>query len=141
MVVDLMGVCKLLWAAYLSHGEMLESRIDMLAELYSAATGISMQAEDLIEGAKRVITLEKAFNIREKDVSRKDDRVPERFMKEPMPAGPAKGKVFENPDVYLDEYYEARGWDVSSGRPTAESYEKLGLDEVAKQLKKLGQLP
>jgi aldehyde:ferredoxin oxidoreductase len=141
VVVDLMGVCKLLWAAYLSSGEKLETRIDMLAELYSAATGISMQAEDLIEGAQRVLTLEKAFNIREKDVSRKDDRVPERFMKEPMPAGPAKGKTFEDPDIYLDEYYETRGWDVPSGRPTAESYKKLGLGNVVSQLKKLGRLP
>jgi len=141
VVVDLMGVCKLLWAAYLSYGEKLEARMDMLAGLYSAATGISVQAEDLLEGAQRVHTLEKAFNIREKDVSRKDDRVPERFLKEPMPTGPAEGKVFENPDVYLDEYYEARGWDVSSGRPTAEGYRKLGLGNVARQLKKLGRLP
>jgi aldehyde:ferredoxin oxidoreductase len=34
----------------------------------------------------------------------------------------------------LDEYYEARGWDVNTGIPTKEKLQELGLDYVAKDL-------
>jgi len=40
----------------------------------------------------------------------------------------------------LDEFYELRGWDKTTGRPTREKLEELGLKDVADELEKLGLL-
>ena len=40
-----------------------------------------------------------------------------------------------------DAYYEARGWDVATGRPTRKKLEELDLKDVADQLDKEGLLP
>jgi aldehyde:ferredoxin oxidoreductase len=46
-------------------------------------------------------------------------------LKEPMPAGPAKGMVAQL-DTMLKEYYDLRGWD-SEGIPAPEKKAELGL--------------
>jgi aldehyde:ferredoxin oxidoreductase len=38
----------------------------------------------------------------------------------------------------LDEYYEARGWDLKTGIPRREKLEELGLGYIAKELDRLG---
>lgn len=40
-----------------------------------------------------------------------------------------------------DEYYRAHGWDVKTGWPYKETLEKLGLDNVAKELGETNKLP
>jgi aldehyde:ferredoxin oxidoreductase len=41
----------------------------------------------------------------------------------------------------LDEYYELRGWDVATGRPTRARLESLGLEHVADELERQGRMP
>ena len=41
---------------------------------------------------------------------------------------------------WLDEYYEARGWDKNSGYPTRQKLEQLGLQEVVYELESLSRL-
>ncbi len=89
--------------------------------------------------AARIANLRKAFNVR-LGLTRKDDTLPDRFLKEPMPAGPAKGRVCQL-DKMLDEYYEKRGWDIKTGLPKRKTLEELELDDVAEQLGKAGKLP
>jgi len=48
--------------------------------------------------------------------------------------------IFER-DKMLDEYYEAKGWDVETGCPTREAFVEVGLAEVAHELERLGRLP
>ncbi len=110
------------------------------ARLLSAATGIEefSDVNQLIKAGERIYTIERAFNVRE-GFARKDDYAPERFIKEPIPNGPCKGQVFEN-DVLLDDYYQARGWDVKTGIPTKEKMEELGLKSAAEELKKMGKM-
>mgnify|MGYP000716384541 CR=1 FL=1 len=86
----------------------------------------------------RIHNLRKAFNVRE-GLARKDDTLPERLLKEPMPDGPAKGHVVEL-EPMLNEYYQLRGWDVKTGLQKRETLEKLGLKDVADQLEKMGKL-
>ena len=43
-------------------------------------------------------------------------------------------------DQLLDEYYEARGWDKSTGYPTRATLEDLALTSVASELSKMGKL-
>jgi aldehyde:ferredoxin oxidoreductase len=82
--------------------------------------------------------LEKAFNMRE-GLTRKDDRLPERYLKEPIPEGPSKGQVVHL-DELLDQYYMARGWDVNTGLVPKNKFEGLGLNEIAEDLEKAGKL-
>ena len=58
--------------------------------------------------------------------TKEDDRLPDRLLKEPMPAGPAKGLVNEL-DVMLKEYYEVRGWGEDS-IPTEEKLNELAIE-------------
>ena len=87
---------------------------------------------------ERIWNIERAFNIRE-GFSRKDDTFPERFLKEPLEDGPAKGQIFEI-EPLLDEYYAARGWGIDNGFPTRATLESLDLNSVADELEKLNKL-
>jgi aldehyde:ferredoxin oxidoreductase len=83
--------------------------------LITAVVGKQYTEESLREITRRVITLERKFNIRE-GFSREDDTLPPRFLNEPLPEGMAKGKKVEGLDIMLDEYYQIRGWD-KEGNP------------------------
>jgi aldehyde:ferredoxin oxidoreductase len=63
------------------------------------------------------------------------DRLPWRFMKEPIPEGPLKGMYCpeEQLDKMLDMYYELRGWDTN-GIPSKETLERHGIGYMADQL-------
>jgi aldehyde:ferredoxin oxidoreductase len=75
---------------------------------------------------ERIVNMERLY-ITNLGISRLDDRLPARFLKEPMPGeSPTSGSVVEL-DVMLDEYYEARGWDRETGLPRADTLARLGL--------------
>ncbi len=97
------------------------------SQYFRAATGKSLSVEDFRTIADRVETLIRMFNLRE-GFTRKDDTLPYRTLFEPLPDGPAKGQCIgeENLNRMLDEYYEARGWDLS-GVPTEETLKKYQL--------------
>jgi len=97
------------------------------SQYFQAATGKSLSVEDFRKIADRVETLIRMFNLRE-GFTRKDDTLPYRTLYEPLPDGPAKGQCIgeENLNRMLDEYYEARGWDLS-GVPTEETLKKYQL--------------
>jgi aldehyde:ferredoxin oxidoreductase len=61
-------------------------------------------------------------------VTREDDTLPVRFLKEPMPDGMAKGQVVEL-EPMLKEYYEVRGLD-DNGKPKVEKLKELDLHFV-----------
>jgi aldehyde:ferredoxin oxidoreductase len=110
------------------------------AKFLSAATGIEEFADKdyILRSGERIYTIERAFNTRD-GFARKDDFLPERFIKESIPDGPCKGQVFEM-DVLLDDYYKARGWDIETGFPIEEKLRDLGLKSEAAELKKAGRL-
>lgn len=107
------------------------------AKLYNAVTGLDLGDRDVMHIGERVINLEHAYNIRE-GWTRKDDTLPERFLKETLPEGPAKGLVVDL-EPMLDEYYGVREWN-SSGLPTKAKLAELGLEEVAARLERMGKL-
>ena len=65
---------------------------------------------------------------------RADDTLPKRLTAEPMPDGPAKGHMVEQLDMLLDQYYEVRGWDKATGKPSPEKLKELGLENVIPDL-------
>jgi aldehyde:ferredoxin oxidoreductase len=95
-----------------------------LLDLHQAVTGIALQEDEALRIAERINNLERLFNIRE-GLTRKDDTLPRRLLKEPMPTGPSQGNTVPL-DQMLDEYYELMGWD-SDGVPTAKRMQELGL--------------
>ncbi len=110
----------------------------MLARFYNATTGSDISEEELLHTGERIVNVERAFNVRE-GLTRKDDRLPERMLNEPMPDGFAKGQVVHL-EPMLDEYYAHRQWDQASGLPTRRKLEELKLDDIATELEALGKL-
>ena len=85
--------------------------------------------------AERISHLRRAFNHR-LGVTRKEETLPPRLLKEPMPTGPSKGGL-PDLDVMLDEYYEYRGCDRETGYPHEEKLRELNLEFVIDELKPL----
>jgi aldehyde:ferredoxin oxidoreductase len=97
---------------------------DELAALLSTATGVPYSTEEFMKAGDRIWNLERLFNLKS-GLSAKDDTLPPRMLKEPMPAGPCKGEV-NKLDQMLPEYYALRGWG-KDGVPTKEKKAELGL--------------
>jgi aldehyde:ferredoxin oxidoreductase len=97
------------------------------AELLAAATGWDLTGEEVRRIGERIVNLERLFNARE-GITRRDDTLPARFTREPLPAGsgPSTGSVLEL-EPMLEEYYQARGWEVETGLPGEEKLAELGL--------------
>ncbi|MEM3754163.1 MAG: aldehyde ferredoxin oxidoreductase family protein [Candidatus Bathyarchaeia archaeon] len=112
---------------------------DEMAEIYSTTTGINLSSYDLKLIADRIVNLKRAYNIKH-CLSKKDDILPERFLKEPLPEGPPKGHVVEL-EPMLTEYYKERGWDLKTGFIPRSKLEALGLKSVADELEKIGKIP
>jgi aldehyde:ferredoxin oxidoreductase len=140
-LTDLLGICKLVYVTYVASMKELMYRRQVLSDLLRVVTGRELSYQELLETAHRVTTLERCFNIREAGTGRSDDVPPPRFTDEPMPAGPAKGNLFET-DPMLDEFYDTIGFERTTGWPYQETLKGLGLNEVKSELLKRGiQLP
>ncbi len=104
------------------------------AKAVTAATGVDFTYKDLLRAGERVINLERSFNVRE-GARRRDDALPARFLRDPIPAGGSRGKTVPL-DQMLEDYYGARGWDSSTGIPSRQKLHELGLIDVSVDLDK-----
>lgn len=100
---------------------------DELAAQMTAATGVPYTAESIMKAGDRIWNLERLFNLAV-GFTKADDTIPPRLLNEPMPTGPARGKVSRLPEM-LPGYYEVRGWD-KEGVPTDAKLEELGLERL-----------
>jgi len=105
-----------------------------MAKYYSAVTGVQADEDHLRKVGRRIWNLTRAFNVRE-GFTRKDDTLPERMEKEPLPDGKPKGHVVPKADFekMLSEYYKLWDWD-DQGRPTKKALVDVGLGEIVKKL-------
>ena len=99
-----------------------------LVKVFNAATGLHLTLKDALLAGERIFNIRKAFNVRH-GASRADDKLPKRLLEE-------KGRAGTVVDLSktLEEYYEARGWDKNTSKPTREKLLQLGLEDVAKDL-------
>jgi aldehyde:ferredoxin oxidoreductase len=104
---------------------------DGLVSLLAAATGWGLTREDLFLAGERILNLKRALNLRW-GLKPEQERLPGLLM-QPLDEGGTAGYV---PDVdrLLSEYYEARQWDRTSGKPSEQKLLQLGLQEVAAEL-------
>jgi aldehyde:ferredoxin oxidoreductase len=126
-ISDATGVCKN------TYNNMEVLSWDDTAELLQAATGWDFSGEEVRLIGERIVNLERLLNARE-GITREDDRLPQRFLEQPMPegSGPSTGSILQL-DEMLDEYYRARGWDRETGQPTDRKLEELGLVDWREQ--------
>lgn len=138
-VVDALGTCKFhsRWMMPLD-GLTEEDYVDM----FNAATGSSWSSRDLFLAAERIYTLEHCYNVR-LGMDRKDDTIPAMYFEEPMNTGPLKGHKLDRAkfEKMLSEYYAYWGWEVATGIPTRATLARLGMEDVADELDRLGRLP
>jgi len=99
-----------------------------IADELRAATGFDYTTEELMLAGERIYNLERLFNLKA-GLTKEDDTLPKRVLKEALKYGPMEGKV-NRLDEMLPKYYELRGWDAD-GRPTPEKLEQLGLTAFA----------
>ncbi|MDQ3005161.1 MAG: aldehyde ferredoxin oxidoreductase family protein [Chloroflexota bacterium] len=104
---------------------------DIQVQLINAACGLEWTIEDMMQSGERAWNLKRAINNR-MGLTRANDRLPKALL-EPFPDGGSAGFV---PDLegLLSAYYEARGWDKETGKPSREKLLELGLEDVAKDL-------
>jgi aldehyde:ferredoxin oxidoreductase len=138
-VTDALGICKFTTA----ENHALEP--EDLAEGLSALWGWTVAPQMLMEAGERIVNLERMYNVRQ-GMGRADDRLPERFMREPLdiwdytpdPAGawatrsaePVRaGALIHDLDAMLDRYYDLRGWS-RAGVPTHETLRRLELTQL-----------
>jgi aldehyde:ferredoxin oxidoreductase len=103
--------------------------------LLSAITGLEHEKADFERTGERVFNLEKMFNYRE-GFRREDDGLPDRFFEDAFTIGPKKGAVLhrEQFETMLTQYYEDRGWDPKTTKPTVSKAKELVLETVYSRL-------
>ncbi len=105
--------------------------LTLLVDYYNAITGLQINFNDLMKAGERIWNVQRAFNIK-MGISKRDDTLPERFLKESVNEGPAKGQIVDL-DKMLKEYYDERGLD-GEGTPGKQILLDLGLDWIVKDL-------
>jgi len=104
---------------------------ELQVKLINAACGLDWTLEDMLRCGERGWNLKRAINNR-MGLTAENDRLP-KAMLEPFPDGGSAGYI---PDIkgMLLAYYQHRGWDVETGKPTREKLLDLGLEDIARDL-------
>lgn len=147
-ITDSLGTCRFMHASFYTEypiPELLAKHLKKKGPIHSikyhewlsVATGLNFSYEDLWRAGERIVSLERALNVRF-GVRRGHDTLPKRFLTQPVPSGPFKGEVFKKEmlDRMLDEYYDLRGWERETGLPYKEKLLQLGLKDVAEDLER-----
>jgi aldehyde:ferredoxin oxidoreductase len=134
---DIIEICKNTMEYYYFYGfkgREVKDDLEWHAEWIEAVTGVNVDRHYMETVAKRVLTLEKAYNVREGKL-REDDMPSHRFM-EKRRGGPLDGKALDEKELQrlFDFYYEIHGWDPRTSVPKRKTLEELGLTYVADDL-------
>jgi aldehyde:ferredoxin oxidoreductase len=97
-------------------------------ELLNAATGRNLDVPGALEIGERIFNLKRALNI-QLGYTPEGERLP-KLLRQSLSEGGTEGFV---PDeaLLLREYYQARDWDLTTGKPSKRKLESLGLVEIA----------
>ena len=98
--------------------------LESLVPCTAAIRGIPCSVEDFVKVGERTWNIERLFNL-DAGLSKADDTLPQRLLKEAHKSGPSAGVVVDLAAM-LPVYYRERGWSVD-GVPTREKLAQLGL--------------
>lgn len=108
-VLDALGICKVPVLSVVG-----DFSLEKEARLAAALTGWDLTAQELFDAGYRIVNAEREFNLA-CGMTRADDDLPDKFVEEPIPAGPTQGKTVDLQKM-LRDFYAAMGWD-REGRP------------------------
>ncbi len=100
-------------------------------DLINAGCGYNLDIPGMMKIGERGWTIKRAINNR-LGLTRANDKLPKALLK-PMPNGGSVGYVPPFPEM-LEAYYEARGWDKVTGKPSKGKLAELGLNDIARDL-------
>lgn len=116
---DSLGICYFL---------LMDTPEQEIVRYLESVTGVDFGGlEELMKSGERIFTLDRLFNLKA-GMTSKDDTLPMRFLKTPMPDGPMKGQVVELGQM-LPEYYKIRGW-KQNGVPSSRKLKELSIHEA-----------
>ncbi len=98
--------------------------VSVYSDLYQAITGIELSQKQMFRAGRRIHILERYMNTLE-GISRKDDTLPRRLLKEGRLSDPKKRTVPLS--KMLDKYYQMKGYD-DNGIPTEKTLLDLGIE-------------
>jgi aldehyde:ferredoxin oxidoreductase len=115
-VMDSLGLCN--WP-------LMGLKFNNFVPMVNSGLGTGYRADDLLLVGERIWNLERLFNM-QAGFDGGHDILPERFLKEPVPDGPAKGQISKL-DEMLEAYYNLRGWN-GQGKASPETLKAMELD-------------
>lgn len=131
-VSDSLGYCAFATTAAYGVDEQVS------ADTFNTATGLELSAEEIMKAGRRIVTLERCYNVRE-GWSRRCDVLPWRVMNEravDLDPKQSTGAYMDSDRLgrMLDNYYSLNGWDSKNGFPKTKTLEKLGLGYIENEL-------
>jgi len=110
---------------------------ELLPQLYSAVTGIQVNLQELKTAGERAYNLYKLLNTRE-GFTRSDDSFPKAWLSPLVTPDDIqiltdyyRMHIITEDDIskLLDDYYDERSWDITTGIPTEKKTDQLGLTD------------
>jgi aldehyde:ferredoxin oxidoreductase len=124
-VYNAAGICMIVLGDGYGH-------FDQLVEALRVITGWDITREEMQKTGERIAAIRQAFNVREG--LKTPWEFPDRMMGiPPKTEGPRAGITLKEDELF-NEFYQARDWDVKTGKPSKKKLLELGLDDVAKVL-------
>jgi aldehyde:ferredoxin oxidoreductase len=98
-----------------------------LVEYLNAVTGWDLSPDEFLTIGERILSLRKAFNVRE-GITPADQRINDRALgRTPLASGPLKGATVDI-ETLQKELFDTLGWDPATGGPTDETLNRLGIE-------------
>ena len=125
------------------------------SKLFTAATGIETDEAGLNLYGERIFNLQRGIMLREGWKAKEDDYPPEYNFTEPIQMSSVNPRMIvpgptEEPVSFMgnvldrkkyeemrEEFYQLRGWDTETGLQEPETLSRLGMEDVATDLKEL----
>jgi len=106
--IDCLGICK-----FICHGFNSPHYLDYkrFKDLIYCSSGLEFTEDELRNVGKRVIDIERSFNLKQ-GMTKADDTLPKRYFDDPAPLKTAKGHHVDRKEFAkaIDRYYKVRGW-------------------------------
>ncbi len=105
--------------------------MEQLSLTINAVTGWDVTVDELQELGERRVNLLRAFNARE-GIGREQDTLPEKMFKKALKGGPTNDVKIDRQEweEMMDHYYRLSEWDLTTGNPSQEKLDSLGIGWV-----------